>query len=281
MRFGVQIFLTDRSIRPDVVAREAEARGFELLFIPEHTHIPLSRTTPPPMGEPLPEQYYRCLDPFVALTAAAAATERLRVGTAVCLVAQRDPIVTAKEIATLDLLSGGRFILGVGFGWNRDELEHHGVAYGERRAVTRERVLAMQRLWEDDAASFRGEHVRFEPSNAWPKPVQKPWPPVFMGGSGGPKLFTAVAEYADGWMPIGGRGIAKALPELRRLYEERGRDPDSLQVMPIGSIPEPGKLEYFASLGIRDVVLGVDHGTQDQVLPTLDRFAEIVEPFRG
>ncbi len=233
------------------------------------------------MGEPLPEQYYRCLDPFVALTAAAAVTERLRVGTAVCLVAQRDPIVTAKEIATLDLLSGGRFIFGVGFGWNRDELEHHGVAYAERRAVTRERVLAMQRLWEDEAASFQGEHVRFEPSNAWPKPVQKPWPPVFMGGSGGPKLFAAVAEYANGWMPIGGRGMAKAMPELRQRFEENGRDPDSLEIMPIGSIPEPGKLEYFASLGIEDVVLGVDHGTEAEVLPTLDRFAEIVEPFRG
>ena len=280
MRFGVQIFITDRSIRPDDVAREAEARGFDSMFIPEHTHIPASRTTPPPMGEPLPEYYYRCLDPFVALTAAAAATERLRVGTAVCLVAQRDPIVTAKEVATLDLLSGGRFVFGVGFGWNRDELEQHGVAYADRREVTRERILAMQRLWEDDLARFDGRHVSLEPSYAWPKPAQHPRPPLFMGGSGGPKLFAAIAEYADGWMPIGGRGIAKALPELRRLYEQRGRDPDTVRVMPIGSIPEPGKLEYFGSLGVEDVVLGVDHGPRDAVLPVLDRYAEIVAPFR-
>jgi probable F420-dependent oxidoreductase len=281
MRFGVQLFVTDQSIAPDVAAREAEARGFDSMFIPEHTHIPVNRRTPPPMGEPLPVQYYRCLDPFVALTAAAAATERLRVGTAVCLVAQRDPIVLAKEIATLDLLSGGRFVFGVGFGWNREEIEQHGIAYADRRAITRERILAMQRLWEDDVASFEGEYVSIEPSNAWPKPVQKPWPPVYMGGSGGPKLFEAVAEYADGWMPIGGRGVAKALPELRRLMEERGRDPDSLKIMPVGSIPEPGKLEYFAGLGIEDVIVGISHGTADEVLPQMDEFAKVVEPFRG
>ena len=279
MRFGIQMFLTDRSVRPDEIAREAEARGFTSMFVPEHTHIPTARSTPAPMGEPLPEYYRRCLDPFVALTAAAQATERLRVGTAVCLVAQRDPFVTAKEVATLDLLSGGRFVFGVGFGWNRDELEDHGVSYGDRRDVTRERLLAMRSLWTDDEASFDGQHVEFPPSWAWPKPGPGR-PELFLGGQGGPKLFAHVAEYADGWMPIGGRGVARALPVLRELFERNGRDPATLRILPVGSIPERGKLEYFAGLGIEEVVLGVDHGTRDEVLPVLDRYADEVAPLR-
>ena len=279
MRFGVTVFLSDRSIGPAEAAREAEARGFTSMYVPEHTHIPVSRRTPAPMGEPLPEYYWHTLDPFVALTAAATATERLRLGTAVLLVAQRDPIVTAKEVATLDLLSGGRVTLGVGFGWNRDEIEHHGLDFKRRRDVAREKILAMQRLWADDEASFDGELVSFEPSWAWPKPVQQPWPPIFMGGAGGPKLFAAVAEYADGWMPIGGRGIKAALPELRRAYEQFGRDPDTVQVKPLGSMPDPGKIEYFGSLGVRETVLGLSHGPRDVVLEEMDRFAKIVEPF--
>ena len=279
MKFGVQVFLSDVSIGPAEAAREAEARGFNSMYIPEHTHIPASRKTPPPMGEPLPEQYYRTLDPFVALTAAAAATEKLRVGTGILLVAQRDPIVTAKEIASLDFLSGGRITLGIGFGWNRDEIEHHGVEFKRRREVTREKVLAMQRLWTDEKGEFHGEFVDIEPSFAWPKPVQQPWPPLFVGGEGGPKLFAAVAEYADGWMPIGGRGIKAALPALRREFEARGRDPDTVQVKPVGSLPDPGKIEYFASLGVRETVLGLSHGPRDVVLEELDRYAKIVEPF--
>ena len=280
MKFGVQVFLSDVSIHPAEAAREAEARGFHSMYIPEHTHIPASRKTPPPMGEPLPEYYYRTLDPFVALTAAAAATETIRLGTAILLVAQRDAIVTAKEIASLDHLSGGRITLGIGFGWNQDEIEQHGVEYKRRREITREKVLAMQRLWADEKAEFHGEFVDIEPSFAWPKPVQLPWPPLFVGGQGGPKLFAAVADYADGWMPIGGRGIKTALPELRREYEARGRDPDTVQVKPIGSVPDPGKIDYFASLGVRETVLGLSHGPRDVVLEEMDGFAKIVEPFR-
>jgi probable F420-dependent oxidoreductase len=281
MKFGVTVFISDVSIHPAEAAREAEARGFHSMYIPEHTHIPASRLTPPPMGEPLPEQYYRTLDPFVSLTAAAEATDRIRLGTAILLVAQRDPIVTAKEVASLDVLSGGRITLGVGFGWNRDEIEQHGVAYERRRDVAREHVLAMQRLWTDEQASFKGEFVNIEPSFAWPKPVQQPWPPIFLGGMGGPKLFAAAAEYGDGWMPIGGRGIKAHLPELRRAYESFGRDPDSVQVKPLGSLPDPGKIEYFASLGVRETVLGLTHGPRDVVLEELDRFWKIVEPFSG
>ena len=279
MKFGVQIFLSDKSIHPAEVAAEAEARGFASMYIPEHTHIPASRKTPPPMGEPLPEYYYRTLDPFVALTAAAAATQTIRLGTAILLVAQRDPILTAKEIASLDLLSHGRVTIGIGFGWNRDEIEQHGVDYTKRREITREKVLAMRELWTQEQASFDGEFVHIEPSFAWPKPVQQPWPPLFVGGQGGPKLFAAVAEYGDGWMPIGGRGMKAALPELRREYEARGRDPDTVQIKPIGSVPDAGKIEYFDSIGVRETVLGIEHGERDAVLADLDRFWKIVEPF--
>ncbi|HEX9234858.1 MAG TPA: TIGR03619 family F420-dependent LLM class oxidoreductase, partial [Actinomycetota bacterium] len=168
MRIGITAFLSDRSMRPDEFAREIEARGFDSMYVPEHSHIPVSRLTPAPIGEPLPEQYHRALDPFVALTAAAMATERIRIGTAVCLMVERDPIVTAKEVATLDYVSGGRFVFGVGFGWNREEMADHGVDYATRREVSRERVLAMQALWRDDEASFGGGYVRFDKSWSWP-----------------------------------------------------------------------------------------------------------------
>ncbi|HJP65245.1 MAG TPA: LLM class F420-dependent oxidoreductase, partial [Actinomycetota bacterium] len=242
MRIGITAFLSDRSMRPDEFAREIEARGFDSMYVPEHSHIPASRKTPAPMGEPLPEQYYRVLDPFVALTAAAMVTERLRIGTAVCLVIERDPIATAKEVATLDWLSGGRFVFGVGFGWNKEEMADHGIDYAQRREVSRERVLAMQRLWADEEASFEGEFVRFDKSFAWPKPVQQPRPLTLLGGGAGPKLFAHIAEYADGWMPIGGRGVGAALPALREAFEAAGRDSATLEVSATGSIPDPGKL---------------------------------------
>jgi probable F420-dependent oxidoreductase len=277
MRFGVTMFGTDRAMRPDELARAAEERGLSSLYLPEHTHIPLSRRTPPPTGdEVLPDYYARSFDPFVALTAAAAATERLRVGTGICLVAQRDPIVTAKSVASLDRLSDGRFVFGIGFGWNRDEVEDHGVDVHRRRDVAREHVLAMQRLWADDEASFDGEFVRLPPSWAWPKPVQKPWPPVLIGGAAGPKLFAHVAEYADGWIPIGGAGIRAALPELHRAVEAAGRDPATMRVVPFGTVPDPGKLDYYASLGIDEVVLRVPVAERDVVLPVLDEFGELV-----
>jgi probable F420-dependent oxidoreductase len=276
MDLGVTMFLTDRSMTPAALARAAEERGLSSVWLPEHTHIPVSRATPAPMGEPLPEEYRRTLDPFVALATAAAVTTTLRLGTGICLVAQRDPVVTAKEVATLDHLSDGRFTFGVGFGWNVEELGDHGVAFRDRRAVARERMLAMRRLWSDDEASFTGDHVRLEPSWAWPKPAQRPGPPVFIGGAGGPTLFAHIAEYADGWLPIGGGGVRAALPDLRKAAEEAGRDPDALRVIPFGTVPSPGKLEHYADLGITEVVLQLPSGTADRVLPVLDGHAALV-----
>jgi probable F420-dependent oxidoreductase len=279
MRFGVTVFLTDYTIDPGTLAREVEDRGFHSMWTPEHTHIPASRKTPPPMGEPLPQQYYHALDPFVALAYAAAATTTLRIGTGICLVAQHDPIVLAKTIATLDRLSGGRFDFGVGFGWNRDEMEHHGVDYKRRREVVRDKVRAIEALWTNEQGSYDGEFARFSPSFSWPKPAQTPRPPIYLGGEGGPKLFEHTAEWADGWIPIGGRGIKAKLPMLRECYEKAGRDPDTVKIIPFGSLPNQGKLEYFASLGIEEIVLGVDPGGPDVVLPILDRYAKEIANF--
>lgn len=278
MELGVTIFATDRSMPPAELAREAEARGFASLFVPEHTHIPVSRETPPPTGEEtLPEEYARTLDPWVALATAASVTTRIRLGTGVALVAQRDPIALAKAIATLDHLSGGRVVVGVGFGWNREEMRDHGVDYATRRERVRETVLAMQALWANDEAGFAGEFVRFAPSWQWPKPVQRPRPRILLGGGAGPKLFAHVADWADGWIPIGGSGLRDALPELRRRFAERGRDPASLHVVPMGVLPDAGKLDHYASLGVTEAVLRLPSAPRDQVLPVLDAYAKFLE----
>ena len=277
MHFGVTMFMTDLTMGPVELARAVEARGLYSLYVPEHTHIPTERRTPPPTGDAeLRDEYKRTLDPFVALAMAAAVTERIIVGTGICLVAQRDPIVTAKEVATLDRLSSGRFAFGIGFGWNADEVEDHGIEMKRRRDVAREHVLTMQGLWRDDVASFDGEFVHLAPSWAWPKPARAGGPPVLIGGAPGPKLFAHVAEYAAGWIPIGGAGVRSALPELRRECEARGRDPESLRIVPFGTIPDPGKLEYYESIGVKEVVLRLPSHGRERVLPLLDEYAQLV-----
>lgn len=281
MHLGATLFLTDRSIDPVELARELEDRGYSSLWVPEHTHIPTSRRTPAPMGEPIADEYLRCLDPYVTLGMVAAATERLRFGTGISLLAQRDPIVTAKEVATLDHLSGGRMTLGIGYGWNLEELENHGGRKATRRAVVRERTLAMQELWGEERAEFHGEHVQMAESWAWPKPVQtvrgRPGVPVVVGGAPGPTLFRHIAEFADGWLPIGGSGVAAALPDLHRAAEEAGRDPADFRVIPFGTLPERGKLDHYASLGIDEVVLRLPSAGRDEVLRTLEEHQRFLE----
>jgi probable F420-dependent oxidoreductase len=236
MQLGLTMFTTDQTMSIVDLARAAEERGFASLYIPEHTHIPTSRRTPPPTGEAvLAEEYKRTLDPFVALAAAAAVTSRIRLGTAISLVAQHDPIVLAKAVATLDLISGGRLVLGIGYGWNREEMAQHGVDFRRRRELVREKMLAMERLWSDEVASFDGALVRVEPSWSWPKPLQRPRPRVLIGGAAGPTLFAHIAEYADGWIPIGGAGVGAALPSLRQAMRGAGRDPAALAVVLVGS----------------------------------------------
>jgi probable F420-dependent oxidoreductase len=277
MRYGVTMFMTDQTMPPVDLARAIEERGLHSLYVPEHTHIPTSRMTPPPTGDAeLRAEYKRTLDPLVALAMCAAATERLVVGTGVCLVAQREPIVTAKAIATLDHMSGGRFVLGMGFGWNADELADHGVSMADRRDVAREHVLAMRALWQNDVASFDGKHVQFPPTWSWPKPVRPGGPPVLIGGAPGPKMFAHIAEYADGWIPIGGAGIRAALPDLHRACEAVGRDPATLQIVPFGTLPDAGKLDYYASIGVTEVVLRLPGGDADRILPILDEYAPLV-----
>ena len=281
MKFGVTFHTSDRAMSPVDVAREAEVRGFDSLYVPEHTHIPVSRRTPAPTGEAeLPDVYKRTYDPYIALAAAASVTKTLRLGTGVALPAQRDVIALAKEIATLDLVSGGRFTWGIGFGWNREEAENHGVPFAERREVVHEKVSAARALWSADVADYAGKHVRFEASWQWPKPVQRPGPPVLIGSGAGPKAFAAIAAYADGWMPIGGGGVRAALPELARAMEREGRDPASLAIVPLGVLPDPGKLDYFQSIGCTEVVFRLSGGGPGEVLPALDAMARMIETRR-
>ncbi|MER7519388.1 LLM class F420-dependent oxidoreductase [Streptomyces sp. NPDC126499] len=274
MRISTTIFLTDETITPVRLARELEQRGFAGLYLPEHTHIPVERTTPYPAGGPLPPEYGRTLDPFVALGQAAAVTERLGLGTGITLVAQHDPIALAKRIATLDHLSGGRLTLGVGFGWNREEAADHGVPWAGRREHTREAMHLMRALWAPEPTAYEGETsgLSVRASHAWPKPVTGGAPRTLVGGAAGPTLFSHVADYADGWMPIGGRGLTETVPALREVWERAGRDPKALQVVPYAVRPSPGKLAHYEELGCEEVVLQLPPGGEREVLGALDEF---------
>ncbi|MDT0492238.1 LLM class F420-dependent oxidoreductase [Streptomyces sp. NPDC012600] len=278
MRIATTIFLTDETVTPVRLARELEQRGFAGLYLPEHTHIPVSRRTPYPAGGDLPREYGRTLDPFVALGQAAAVTERITLGTGITLVAQHDPIGLAKQAATLDHLSGGRFTLGVGYGWNVEEAADHGVEWSTRRELTRDRLALMRALWSAEPTPYEGEYGSVRASFAYPKPVQGPRGPVvgprtLIGGAAGPKLFAAIAEHADGWLPIGGRGLTESVPKLRAAWEEAGRDPKDLQVVPYAVLPDPGKLAHYADLGVEEVVLQLPPAGEREVLRALDGYA--------
>jgi probable F420-dependent oxidoreductase len=244
MKHGLAIFATDEGIPPAELARLAESLGFESLFVPEHTHIPASRSSPSPRGGDLPREYSHTLDPFVALTAAAAATTTLRVGTGICLVVERDPITTAKAVATLDHLSGGRFLFGVGAGWNLEEMRNHGTDPSRRFALMRERVEAMKAIWTSDEASYSGEFVEFDSIWAWPKPAQKPHPPVLIAGNGS-RAADRVLAYGDEWLPEPEDGLPERMHELREAALQDGRKPMPITVY--GARPED--VDAYAAAG--------------------------------
>ena len=274
MHIGVHMFATDYAIAIAELAREAERRGFESLLVPEHTHIPKSRRSPWPGGPRLPREYWHTHDPFVALAFAAAATTTLKIGTGICLVTERDPITTAKSVASLDLLSGGRFLFGIGAGWNAEEMENHGTEFKTRFTLLRERVLAMKEIWTKEEAEYHGEFVNFDKLWSLPKPVQKPHPPILMGGDG-PTTFDRVAEFCDGWMPIlrPGRNPVEKLPALRERLERAGRDPRSLPVSIFFAPPQKPALEALEAAGVARAIFGLPSQPRDAVLPRLDAYA--------
>ena len=260
MHLGVAFFATDESADVREVARAAEALGFESLWLPEHTHIPVSRATPYPPGGDLPRDYLRCLDPFVALMAVAGVTERLRLGTGVCLVTERDPIVLAKETATLDLLSDGRLLFGVGTGWNVEEMADHGVEFGRRFGVMRDRVKAVRTLWTEDEAAYDSEFVTFAPAWQWPKPKQSPHPPILVGGSGQTAMKHAI-EYGDGWLPMPDKRHGSMTDRMRtfaELAEAAGRPMP--EVTAYAATPDPAIVEHYARLGISRCVYLLPYG---------------------
>jgi probable F420-dependent oxidoreductase len=278
VELGITIHLTDWSIGVAELAAAVEERGFSSLWVPEHTHIPTSRITPAPTGETeLPEDYARSPDPWVSLAAAASVTDRIRLGSGVALVAQHHPINLAKVVASVDSLSDGRTVCGVGFGWNREEMADHGVDFTTRRDRVREHVAAMRTLWADDVAEFHGRYVDFDPCWSWPVPVQRPGPPVLVGGGGGPRVLSEVAAWADGWLPIGGAGLRVGLDALRMACDEVDRDPADLSVIPIGSVPEAGKLAHYAELGVTETVLRVPSAGRDEVLRALDAHVRFLD----
>jgi probable F420-dependent oxidoreductase len=277
MHVGVCIFATEYAIRIDELAREAEARTFESLWVPEHTHIPTSRRSPFAGGE-LPEQYKHTLDPFVALTAAAAATTKLRVGTGICLIIERDTITTAKSVASLDLLSHGRFELGLGGGWNAEEMEHHGTEFKTRFKKLEEQVRAMKEIWTKDVAEFHGTFVNFDPIWAWPKPEQKPHPPILLGGESGYTL-QRVVDFCDGGYPRG-RVPEKVLAGLKDLKEraaKAGRDMRTISVSAFATPPDKSVLDQFAAAGVTRSILLLPPEPRDKILPLLDQYAKLIK----
>lgn len=279
MKIGAAMFFTDYSMAPAELGRALEERGFESVWAPEHSHIPAARASAFPSGGALPKKYYDAMDPFVSLTAAAAATTTLKIGTGVCLVVQRDPIQTAKLVASIDQVSRGRFLFGIGNGWNADEMENHGTVFKTRHKLARERIEAMKAIWTQQTAAYHGEFVDFGPMVARPKPVQAPHPPILVGGAF-PYGARRALRYGDGWMPHRVRpayaDVAALIPQYRALVEESGRDPASVPVSIWGAKEDIAMLERDRSLGVVRVVVSLDSAKADAILPELDRWAEII-----
>jgi probable F420-dependent oxidoreductase len=277
MHIGICMFATEYAIRIDELARAAEERRFESLFVPEHTHIPTSRRSPFAGGAELPKEYRHTFDPFVSLMAAAAATRTLKIGTGICLIIERDTITTAKEVASLDVLSGGRFLFGIGGGWNAEEMENHGTEYATRFKRLREQVLAMKEIWTKDEAEFHGQFVSFDPIWCWPKPAQKPHPPVLLGGESGHTL-QRVVDFCDGWFPRGRAHalIAPGLADLKARAERAGRDMRTISVSVFGAKPEEATLDAYAAAGVTRSILRLPSEGRDVVLPLLDQYVKLI-----
>jgi probable F420-dependent oxidoreductase len=277
MDLGVCYFPTDYGIDMSELGRALEDRGFKSLYLPEHTHIPLSRRTPFPGGGELPKRYSHTHDPFVALSFAAAVTKKLKLGTGILLVPQHEPIVTAKAIASLDQLSGGRFVFGIGGGWNVDEMENHGATHANRFKIMREHVLAMKALWTEEKASYHGEFVKFDPVWSWPKPTQKPNPPILLGGETDHTL-RRIIEYCDGWLPRP-RGFdpVQGIERLHRMASEKKRDPKTLSVTVFGAPADSAVLASYAKSGIDGALLAIPDVSRDEILRQLDQWAPLAK----
>jgi probable F420-dependent oxidoreductase len=277
MKYGVAIFPTDYAIRPDELARATEERGFDSIFFPEHTHIPASRRTPFPRGGELPREYSHTIDPFVAMTMAAAVRKKLKLATGICLVIERDPILLAKEVASVDLASNGRVIFGIGGGWNAEEMENHGTAFKSRWKVLRERTEAMKELWTKDEASYQGEFVKLDRIWCWPKPVQRPYPPILLG-SHGPLGLKRVVRYCDGWLPNAGRegDLVAQIGELHRCAEENGRDPKTISITAFAAPPERKIIDRYEAAGVERSVFFLPPADANTVMPILDQYAKLI-----
>ena len=279
MDFGAAIFFTDYSMGPADLARALEERGFDSVWAPEHSHIPLSRRSPFPQGGDLPKKYYDVMDPFVTLSAAAAVTTKLKVATGICLVVQRDPIQTAKEVATLDQVSGGRVLFGIGAGWNAEEMADHGTEFSMRFEVMRERVEAMKAIWTKSKPEDDGKHVKFPQMMTWPKPIQKPHPPVIVGGAFPYGARRAIA-YGDGWVPHARRpaydDVLTLLPEFRKMATAAGRDPGSIPVTVFGVAENVDAVRRCQDAGVARAIFNLPAAKADEVLPGLDRCAALI-----
>jgi probable F420-dependent oxidoreductase len=280
MNFGIIAFPTDYSIQPMELARAVEERGFESLFVTEHTHIPVSRQSPSYIPGDLPREYWHTHDAFVALTAAAAVTTELKIGTGVCLVTEHNVMGLAKQVASLDYLSGGRFIFGIGAGWNAEEMADHGVAFNDRWKITRERVLAMREIWTNDEAEYHGEFVDFEPLWSWPKPAQEGGPPILMGANS-KWSYDRIADYCDGWLGLAGlTDPTGAIDKIRASAEKAGRPMSDFDITVAGEL-NPENIEYLSELGVTRIVAQIPSETGDTVLPMLDGWAEIIERYQA
>lgn len=282
MDFGINFFPTDTTLQPVELAKAVEDRGLDSLWFAEHSHIPTSRESPwggVAGARALPEKYWRTLDQFAALAACAVVTSTLRLGSGICLIAQRDPIWTAKEAATVDLLSNGRLQFGIGYGWNVEEMESHGTDFNQRRALTREKVLMMKSLWTDEVSSFEGDLVSLEPSWAWPKPVQKPHPPIIMGAGAGPKTIAHMVEFCDGWIPLGRHELGPKVGEVRKAVEDAGRDPASFQLINYGTRVNSESVETLLELGFDEAVFSVDSKAPAEVIESLDEISEFIAQY--